>query len=89
MTNDRLIAFYSNRYLDPDLIISDYRLILWGLANERWPRTKFIALRFQRGQEKSKEQLEESREQLKALGATLVENFSQPSGDTVIVYRLP
>ena len=89
VTNDRLIAFYSNRYLDPDLIISDYRLILWGLANERWPRTKFIALRFQRGQEKSKEQLEESREQLKALGATLVENFSQPSGDTVIVYRLP
>jgi hypothetical protein len=84
VTNDRRIAFYSNRYLDRDFISSDHRLILRDLAKGRWPQSEFIALRFHRRQDHT-----QAGEQLETLGATLVEIFSQPSGDTVIVYRLP
>jgi hypothetical protein len=54
------------------------------LAKGRWPQSEFIALRFHRRQDHT-----QAGEQLETLGATLVEIFSQPSGDTVIVYRLP
>ena len=84
VTNDRRIAFYSNRYRDQDFIGSDYRLILQDLAKGRWPQSEFIALRFHRQQDHTN-----AREQLSALGAISVEIFSQPKGDTVIVYRLP
>jgi hypothetical protein len=84
VTNDRRIAFYSNRYRDHDFIGSDHRLILQDLAKGRWPQSEFIALRFHRRQDNTN-----AREQLEALGATFMENFSHPNGDTVIVYRLP
>ena len=84
VTNDRRMAFYSNRYRDHDFIGSDYRLILQDLAKGRWPQSEFVALRFHRQQDHTN-----AREQLSALGAISVEIFSQPKGDTVIVYRLP
>jgi len=84
VTNDRRIAFYSNRYRDHDFIGSDHRLILQDLAKGRWPQSEFIALRFHRRQDNTN-----AREQLEALGATFMEIFSHPNGDTVIVYRLP
>jgi hypothetical protein len=84
VTNDRRIAFYSNRYRDHDFIGSDHQLILQELAKGRWPQSAFIALRFHRRQDNTN-----AREQLEALGATFMEIFSHPNGDTVIVYRLP
>jgi len=84
VTNDRRIAFYSNRYRDHDFIGSDHQLILQELAKGRWPQSAFIALRFHRRQDNTN-----AREQLEALGATFMEIFSQPNGDIVIVYRLP